>query len=89
MTTMCDENTCVVRGLDCVPSAYFRLTDAKRQTVKETQREKYHGPVGVMRKRQQYLKALQSGLIARPFQRTLLRNGIVWGAEGWRLSDDQ
>ena len=87
--TTCDENPCCVRCLGSEPSAYFRLPEAKRLAIRTTQREAYHGPAGAMRKRQQYLKCLRSGLIARPFAKTLERNGIVWGEDGWRLFDDK
>ena len=84
----CDENPCCVRGLGEERSAYSKLPEEKRQAIRTFQREKYHGPGGKMRKRKQYLKALQIGLIARPFARTLERNGILWCDGEWRLSDD-
>ena len=84
---MCDNNPCDVRGLGEERSAYFRLPEEKRQAIRACQREKYHGPGGAMRKRKQYLKALQIGLIARPFARTLDRNGVVWCDGEWRLDE--
>ena len=84
---MSDENPCCIRGVGEERYAYFRLPEEKRQAIKTCQREKYHGPSGSTRKRKQYLKALQIGLIARPFAWTLERNEIVWCDGEWPLSD--
>ena len=71
-----------------MPSAYFRMSEERRDAIKLSQREKYKGPAGALHKRRQYLKALSVGLIARPAPHTLEKNGVVWGENGWCFVED-
>ena len=63
------------RGVRPSSSRYFRLTEERREAIKERAKARYTDAPEAQRRRV-YLRLIKTGKIKRPAEKTLLRYGI-------------